>query len=110
MNASTENFKRKIKFISGTREYSHIEDFTECLNTLVQCNNRYEDTKELITQENCSRFIKPCTIRASEIDKYNGTHAAYGILETFGQSYGGSIWLADCNDKDELLIVFETID
>lgn len=110
MDYSTDNFKRKIRFISGAREYSHVEDFTEYLSTLVQCNNKYEDTKEVMTKENCNRFIKPCTIKASEIDKYNGVHAAYGMLEIFSQSYGGGIWLNDCNEKDELLIVFETID
>lgn len=100
-------FKRKIRFISGTREYSYVEDFTEYLKTLVKCNNEYTDTHETMTMENCYRYIQPCSVKASDIEKYNGVHAVYGILETFSQSYGGCVWLNDCNENDELIIVFE---
>lgn len=102
-----KSLKRKIRFISGTREYSYVEDFTDYIDELVQCNNKYSDTDERITRENYQRYIKPCTFKASEIDKYNGVHAVYGILEAFSQSYGGCIWLNDCNENDELFIVFE---
>lgn len=104
------NFKRKIRFICGTREYSYIEDFTEYLKTLVKCNNEYTDTHEHMTMENCYRYIQPCSVKASDIEKYNGVHAAYGVLETFSQSYDGCIWFNNCNKDNELIIVFEETD
>lgn len=107
---NVNNFKRKIRFICGTREYSYIEDFTEYLKTLVKCNNEYTDTHEPMTMENCYRYIQPCSIDAKDIDKYNGVHAAYGVLETFSQSYDGCVWFNSCNKDDELLIVFEETD
>lgn len=107
LNNGVNPFKRKIKFICGTREYSYIEDFTEYLKTLVQCNNEYADTHEPMTMDNCHRYIKPCSIKIRDIEKYNGVHAAYGVLESFSQSYGGSIWLNDCNEDDEFIMVFE---
>lgn len=103
------SFKRKIRFISGTREYNYIEDFTEYIDELIQCNNEYSDTHEKMTIENCQRYIQEGTFKASEIDKYNGVHMVYGILETFSQSYGRCIWLNDCNENDELFIVFEEV-
>lgn len=102
-------FKRKIRFICGTREYSYVEDFTEYLKDLVKCNNYFADTKEPITLDNCHRCIEPCRVKASEIEEYNGVHAVYGVLEAFGQSYGGCVWLNDCNGNDELIIVFERV-
>lgn len=107
---NVNNFKRKIRFICGTREYSYIEDFTEYLKTLVKCNNEYTDTHEPMTMKNCYRYIQPCSIDAKDIDKYNGVHAAYGVLETFSQSYDGCVWFNSCNKDDELLIVFEETD
>lgn len=105
-----KSLKRRIRFISGTREYSYVEDFTDYIDELIQCNNEYSDTGEKITRENYQRYIEPYEFRACEIDKYNGVHAVYGILESFSQSYGGSVWLNDCNENDELFIVFERYD
>lgn len=102
-----ESLKRKIRFISGTREYSYVEDFTEYIDELVSSNNEYSDTHEKITKSNYRRYIEPCNVKASEIEKFNGVHAVYGMLEAFSQSYGGCIWLGDCNENDELFIVFE---
>lgn len=101
--------KRKIRFISGTREYSCVEDFTDYINDLIQYNNEYSDTHEKITKDNYQRYIEEGTFKTSEIDKYNGVHAVYGMLEVFSQSYGGSIWLDDCNENDELFIIFEKV-
>lgn len=102
-----ESLKRKIRFISGTREYSYVEDFTEYIDELVNGNNEYSDTHEKITESNYKRYIEPCIVKAIEIEKFNGVHAVYGILEAFSQSYGGCLWLDDCNEEDELFIVFE---
>lgn len=102
-----EVLKRKIRFISGTREYSYVEDFTEYIDELVNSNNEYSDTHEKITKSNYQRYIEPCKVKASEIEMFNGVHAVYGILEAFSQSYGGCIWLSDCNENDELFIIFE---
>lgn len=63
-----------------------------------------------MTMENCYRYIQPCSIKASDIEKYNGVHAAYGVLETFSQSYDGCIWFNNCNKDNELIIVFEETD
>lgn len=104
-----KSLKRKIRFISGTREYSYVEDFTNYIDELIQANNKYSDTDERITRDNYQRYIQEGTFKVSEIDKYNGTHAVYGIFETFSQSYVGCIWLNDCNENDELFIIFEEV-
>lgn len=102
-------FRRRIRFICGDMEYSYTEDFTEYLETLVQCNNEYTDTHEPMTMNNCYRYIEPCVVKVNELDKYNGVHAVYGIFEDFSQSSIGNTLLYYCGTDDELKIIFERI-
>lgn len=98
--SNKKSLKRKIRFISGTREYSYVEDFTDYLKDLTECG-------EKITLENCDRYIEPIEVTLRDLPKYNGIHAVFDIFESFSNSYGGCIWLDDCDEDDELIIIFE---
>lgn len=102
-------FKRKIRFICGTREYSYVEDFTEKLRNLAKGGVRFGDAKELVTLDNCYKLIEPCRVSEKDIKKYQGVHEVYGAFRDLSRSYGGCVWLSDCSKNDELFIVFEKV-
>lgn len=102
-------FKRKIRFICGKREYSYVEDFTEKLKNLAKGGVRFGDANELVTLDNCYKLIEPCRVSEKDIKKYQGVHEVYCTFRDFSNSYGGCVWLNDCNGTDELIIVFERV-